>query len=227
MITHKFREVEAFATRSRCCAEARGGRRRVARPATETWRDDDRRHAVVRPSSAHNRARAARRSRWPGSSPRTTRAGGRSTGSISRSRPARSSASPACPATAKRACRGAVRAASPSRVASVLIQRPAVRAQTRPFRPLQGLRPARGAAEERHGAAHDGRREYGVSPFDKAADDASRLVAVARADARHGARPDQPLQCQDAVDRDPDRDLRAAMCSAPCWRASCPATSTC
>jgi ABC-type uncharacterized transport system ATPase subunit len=36
------------------------------------------------------------------------------------------------------------------------------------------------------------------------ADDASWLLAVARADARHRSRPDQPLQCQSAVDRNAD-----------------------
>jgi simple sugar transport system ATP-binding protein len=40
---------------------------------------------------------------------------------------------------------------------------------------------------------------HGVPQVRKSPDDASRFLAVARADARHGTRPHRPLQCQDAV----------------------------
>ena len=86
---------------------------------------------------------------------------------------------------------------------------------------LQDLRPARGAAEERHRAAHDGRREHRVPRLRQAAHRQLRLVAVARPDAREGARADRPLSGQDALDRRRrSRTSRAATCSARCWRAS-------
>ena len=54
------------------------------------------------------------------------------------------------------------------------------------------------------------------------------LVAVARADAQQGARADRALPGQDAVAgnrRSPT--CRAAIFSAQCWRANCPVTSMC
>ena len=105
--------------------------------------------------------------------------------------------------------------------------RRALRADTARFRSLQGVRPARGAAEERHRAAHDGGREHGL-PLLRQAAAQHGLVAVARTDAREGARADQGLSRQDVLARERrSRPSRAATCSAPCWRASCPATSTC
>ncbi len=106
--------------------------------------------------------------------------------------------------------------------------RPGFRADARPFRPLQGVRPARGAAEERLGAEHVGRREHGVPQVRQGADGPARLLAVARADPRQGARADRALQRQDALARRRrSATSPAATCSARCWRASSPATSTC
>ena len=96
------------------------------------------------------------------------------------------------------------------------------------FSSHEDVRPARGAAEERHRAAHDGRREHGVPHLRPAADREARLVAVAGPDARQGARTDRALSGEDAVAGDArSPTCPAATCSAPCWRASSPATSTC
>ena len=66
--------------------------------------------------------------------------------------------------------------------------RQAVRAEARRLRPLQGVRPAGGAAEERHRAAHERGREHRLPLLRQAADRQPRLVAVARPDAQEGAR---------------------------------------
>ena len=149
-------------------------------------------------------------------------------GSISRCRPVRSSASPACPATAKASLWRRCPASGRSRLG----QSSSRDQNFEPTRDHFDRFKVFGLPEEPLKNAtvpHDvGGREHGVPPIRQSADDASRLLAVARADARQRARAHQPLQRQDAVDRDANSRLsRAATCNAPCWRASCPATSTC
>ena len=104
MISHKFREVEAFCDDFTRAPARRQGRRRQGRGRLDArdGGDDDRRRRrppVRRPRHGAEERRRARDRR--ASSPRTTRAATRSTASTSRSRPARSSASPASPATAR------------------------------------------------------------------------------------------------------------------------------
>ncbi len=83
--------------------------------------------------------------------------------------------------------RGAGRPASVARRPH-LHSRQAVRARASRLRPFQGLRPSRGAAQERHRAAHVGRREHGVPRLRQASHRQARLVAQPRAHRELGPR---------------------------------------
>ena len=137
-------------------------------------------------TDAAGRARARRplRRRRPGP------AGGRG-GRTSRSTPARSSASPASPATASRSWSRCCPASAQPTGGRIFVN-------GQPFEPTRDhmdrfkvVRPAGGAAAQRRGAAHDGRREHRLPHLRQAADHLARLVAVARADARAGPRADR------------------------------------
>ena len=123
--------------------------------------------------------------------------------------------------------RGAQRSAPHARWPG-LHQRQAVRAGPQGFRSLQGLWAARGTAEERRRAAHVRGREHCVPRLRQAARRALRLVAVAVAHPGQGRGPGRALQGQDRLARRTDRDaVGRATSSAPSWLANCRATSTC
>ena len=88
--------------------------------------------------------------------------------------------------------------------------------------------PAGGAAEERLRRAHERRRESGVSRFRPRALRRRRLVAAAKANSAR-----RPSARSRATRSRPARPIRrsascpAATCSAPCWRGSSAARSRC
>ena len=87
-----------------------------------------------------------------------------------------------------------------------LHQRQTLRAGAQGLRSLQGLWPARGTAEERRRAPHVGRREHRLSSFRQASCRAFRLVAVALTHPGQSRGPGRALQGQDRLARRPDRD---------------------
>ncbi|KAJ8135472.1 hypothetical protein OY671_011315, partial [Metschnikowia pulcherrima] len=83
--------------------------------------------------------------------------------------------------------------------------RPAIRADPRSLRQIQGIWIAGRAAAQRQRAAHDGGREHGSSRLRQAADE-RRSVAHARPYAGAGARAHQGLSREDHVTRKSDRE---------------------
>ena len=187
MISHKFREVEAFCddfTVLRRGARVGGGK--VGAVSTREMAAMMIGDAVVRPSAArasatHERRRDARDRRPVRRERRGPRRGQRlrHQGPPRRDRRHRRRLGQ----RPERARRGPVRTA-PDQARAGPDPRRELRADARPLRPLQGVRPAGGAAEERLRADHVGRREHGVPHLRQGADVAPRLLAVARADAR-------------------------------------------
>ena len=209
MITHKFREVEAFCddvSVLRRGAKVGGGK--VGELTTREMAAMMIGDAVVRPSAARTQSAKANKVLEiaglvvENDEGRDAVDGLRSAGARGRDRRHRRRFRQR-PEPARR---GALRAAS-DQGRTGAGARPEFRAQARPFRQIQGVRPARGAAEERDRADHVGRREHGVPRLRQAADRLDGLVAVARADARAGARTHRAYNVKTVSPDAPIRDL--------------------
>ena len=100
-------------------------------------------------------------------------------------------------------------------------QRQGFRAQARPFRQVQGVRIARGAAEERDGADDVGRREHGVPRVRQAAD-RLRSAGGFRPTRSARGRANSSSATTSRRSRPTRRSAisRAATCSVRCWRAN-------
>ena len=233
MITHKFREVTAFADAVTVLRRGKlaGGGKVGELTHRRDGAHDDRRHRH-HPPGAERKPKTAQAAAWcsisRASSPRTTRACPRSTRVNLKVHAGEIVGIAGVSGNGQSELVEVLSGQREPTSGAHLRPRQAVRADAREHGQLQDLRPARGAAEERHRAAHVGGREHGVPHLRQAADHQHRLVAVARADAREGARADRRLPRQDALARERrSRTSPAATCSAPCWRASCRAMSTC
>ena len=169
MISHKFREVEAFCddfTVLRRGARVGGGK--VGAVSTRDMAAMMIGDAVVRPSAARSVNAAERRRRsWrsPASSPRTTRGATPSTASISRSGPGEIVGIAGVSGNGQSELVEALSGQRPIKLGQILIRDVNFEPKPGPFRPLQGFRAAGGAAEKRDRADHVGRREHGVSAF--------------------------------------------------------------
>ena len=92
----------------------------------------------------------------------------------------------------------------PIKLGQVLVHDQDFEPKRGPLRQIQGVRAAGGAAEKRDRAGDVGRREHGVSILRQAADRLVQMVAVAGADADAGARAHRQIQCEDGLARRAD-----------------------